>query len=118
MRVGANVRQFHRIKKMHKEGYPAEVIANSIPMTPQSLEKILAHIDGREEITLAVEENAEVQALRLKVADQAQKLAKYEEPQDGETIQHGETEEVKAEETVESSAEVAESKEVATDEST
>ena len=104
MRVGANVRQFHRIKKMHKEGYPADVIANSIPMTPQSLEKILAHLDGRKEVTLAVEENAEVQALRLQVAEQAQKLAKYEDPQAKETVEGGE--------------EVAAQEEVATDEVT
>ncbi|MCK4900716.1 MAG: hypothetical protein KAS38_18185 [Anaerolineales bacterium] len=118
MRVGANVRQFHRIKKMHKEGYPADVIANSIPMTPQSLEKILAHLDGRKEVTLAVEENAEVQALRLQVAEQAQKLAKYEDPQDGEEVQHSETEEVEAEKAVEGGEEVAAQEEVATDEVT
>lgn len=103
MRVGANVRQFHRIKRMHSEGVPADVIANTIPLTPQSLEKILAHIDGRKEVTLAVEENAEVQALRLQVAEQAQKLARFEEPTDGE---QGETEEVKVEETVEGGEEV------------
>lgn len=117
MRVGANVRQFHRIKKMHGEGVPAEVIAGTIPLTPQSLEKILAHIDGRPEVTLAVEENAEVQALRLQVADQAQKLAKFEEPTDGETIQHSETEKVEAETTVEGSPEVESSEEISTEES-
>ncbi len=106
MRVGANVRQYHRIKKMHADGVPAAVIANSIPLTPQSLEKILAHMDGREEVTLAVEENAEVQALRLKVAEQATRLAKFEEPQDGETVQHIETEEVEAGEEVQTSEEV------------
>ncbi len=114
MRVGANVRQFHRIKKMHEEGVPASVIANTIPLTPQSLEKILAHIDGRPEVVLAVEENAEVQALRLQVAEQAQKLARYEEPTDGE---QGETEEVKIEETVEGGEKVEGSQEFPTQES-
>ena len=106
MRVGANVRQYHRIKKMHAEGVSADIIAMTIPLTPQSLEKILAHMDGREEVTLAVEENAEVQALRLKVAEQATRLAKFEEPQDGETVQHIETEEVEAGEEVQTSEEV------------
>lgn len=116
MRVGANVRQYHRIKKMHSEGVSPEVIANTIQMTPQSLEKILAHLDGRDEKILAVEENAEVQALRLKVAEQAQKLAKYEDPQDGETIQQSEAEEVEVQTTVEDSEEIESGEEVATDE--
>lgn len=115
MRVGANVRQYHRIKKMHAEGVPAGIIANTIPLTPQSLEKILAHIDGRKEVVLAVEENAEVQALRLQVAEQAQKLARFEEPTDGE---QSEAEEVKVEETVEGGEKVEDSEEVSTQEST
>ena len=100
MRVGANVRQFHRIKRLHADGVPADIIAMSIPLTPQSLEKILAHLDDRPEKILAVEENAEVQALRIQVAEQAQRLAKFEEPQDGETVQHSEdeTKEVDAQE--------------------
>lgn len=110
MRVGANVRQYHRIKKMHAEGVPPEVIAMSIPLTPQSLEKILAVMDGREEVVLAVEENAEVQELRLKVAEQSQKLAKYEEPTDG-TQSKAET--VDVDETVEIGEEVKGSEEVA-----
>lgn len=118
MRVGASTRQYHQIKRMHAEGVPDQVIANTIQMTPQSLEKILAHMDGREEKILAVEENAEVQSLRLANAELAAKLAKFEDPQDGEKIQHGEAEEVKAEETVEGGAEVAEGEEVATDEVT
>lgn len=109
MRVGANVRQYHRIKKMHAEGVPAEIIANSIPMTPQSLEKILAVLDGRPEVILAVEESAEVQALRLQVAEQAQKLAKFEEPDDGA---QSETETVEVEETVEGGEKVEDSEEV------
>jgi predicted RND superfamily exporter protein len=115
MRVGANVRQFHRIKKMHAEGVPADVIANSIPLTPQSLEKILAHMDGRAEVVLAVEENAEVQALRLQVAEQAQKLARFEEPTDGA---ESEAEKVKVEETVEGGEKVEDSEEVSAQEST
>lgn len=117
MRVGASTRQYHQIKRMHKEGVPDQVIANTIQMTPQSLEKILAHLDGREEKILAVEENAEVQALRIQNAELAAKLAKFEDPQDGETVQHGETEEIKVEETVEGGEEVAAQEEVATDES-
>ncbi|KKN09738.1 hypothetical protein LCGC14_1043700 [marine sediment metagenome] len=113
MRVGANVRQYHRIKKMHAEGVSADIIAMSIPLTPQSLEKILAHIDGREEVTLAVEENAEVQALRLEVAQQAARLAKFEDPQDGETtveIDTDPTPEIEAGEEVQVDEEVEDSK--------
>lgn len=118
MRVGANVRQFHRIKRMHAEGMSPDFIANTIQMTPQSLEKILAHLDGRKEKVLAVEENAEVQALRLQNAELAQKLAKYEEPQDGETIQHSEAEEVETETTIEDGEEVESGEEISTDEVT
>lgn len=100
---------------MHKEGVPAEIIANSIPMTPQSLEKILAGLDGRKEVILAVEENAEVQELRLQVAEQAQKLAKYEEPTDGA---QSEAETVEVEETVEGGEEVEDKEEVSAQEST
>lgn len=107
MRVGANVRQYHRIKKMHAEGTPADFIAMTMQMTPQSLEKILAVLDGREEKILAVEENAEVQALRLQNAELAAKLAKHEEPQIGEEIQHGEAETVEDETSVESGEEVS-----------
>ncbi len=109
MRVGANVRQYHRIKKMHAENVPADIIAMSIPLTPQSLEKILAGLDGRKEKILAVEENAEVQELRLKVAEQAQKLAKFGEPTDGA---QSETETVKVEETVEGGEKVEDSEEL------
>ncbi|MES0344004.1 MAG: hypothetical protein ABUK16_07795 [Anaerolineales bacterium] len=114
MRVGANVRQYHRIKKMHAEGQPALFIANTMQMTPQSLEKILAVLDGREEKILAVEENAEVQSLRLQLAEQAQKLAKFEEPADGEI----QTEAVEVKETVEDGGEVESSEEVSAQEST
>ena len=94
---------------MHADGVPAEVIAMSIPLTPQSLEKILAVLDGRREVTLVVEENAEVQALRLETAELAAKLAKYEEPTDGA---QSETEKVEANEEVEASEEVQVQEEV------
>ena len=115
MRVGANVRQYHRIKKMHADGVPAGVIAMTIPLTPQSLEKILAHLDDRKEVILAVEENAEVQELRLQVAEQAQRLAKYEEPTDGA---QSETETVEIEETVEGGEKVEDNEEVSAQEIT
>lgn len=83
MRVGANARQYARIKRMWKEGVSPHVIAKSIQMTEQSLEKILAHLEGRDEVILAVEENAEVQALRLKNAELAARLA-AEESKDAE----------------------------------
>lgn len=108
MRVGANARQFVRIRKMHKEGTPPAIIAKTIQMTDQSLEKILAHIDGRPEKTLALENNPEVNAMRLQNAELAARLAKYEDPQSGETIQHGEPEEVDAQETKEASTEAVE----------
>jgi hypothetical protein len=117
MRVGANARQFARIKRMHKEGTPAHAIAKSIQMTDQSLEKILARLDGREEKNLAIEDNVDVQEMRIANAELAARLAKYEDPQSGETIQHGDDEisteevtddeaQVQAAETVEKSPEV------------
>ena len=87
MRVGANARQYARIRKMHKEGTPAGIIAKTIQMTEQSLEKILAHLDGREEVILAVDSDPNVKALRLQNAELAARLAKYEEPEDGETAE-------------------------------
>lgn len=100
---------------MHAEGVPANIIANTIPLTPQSLEKILAHIDGREEKVLAVEENAEVQALRLETAELAARLAKYEEPIDGT---QSEAEEVKIETPIEGGEKVEGSEEVSAQEVT
>jgi len=82
MRVGANARQYARIKRLHKEGMPAHIIAKTIQMTEQSLEKILANLEGRDEVILAVEENEEVQTLRVQNAELAAKLAKFEEPTD------------------------------------
>lgn len=106
MRVGANARQFARIKKMHKEGTPAAIIAKTIQMTDQSLEKILAHLDGRPEVALALENNPEVNAMRLQNAELAARLAKYEDPQSGEAIQHSETEEIETGEEVSDAEEV------------
>ena len=98
MRVGANARQYARIKRLHKEGMSPHIIAKTIQMTDQSLEKILAHLEGRDEVILAIEENAEVQALRTQNAELAAKLAKFEEPTDGaqETDENSETEEAEA----------------------
>lgn len=92
MRVGANARQFARIKKMHKEGTPAHIIAKTIQMTDQSLEKILASLDGRPEVALALEDNPDVKALRIANAELAAKLAKYEDPEDGEATASEEVE--------------------------
>lgn len=108
MRVGANARQFARIKRMHKDGTPAPIIAKTIQMTDQSLEKILAKLDGRDEVILALESNPEVNAIRLENAELAARLAKYEDPQSGEAIQHSETEEVDAQATEEATAETVE----------
>ena len=79
MRVGANAKQHARIKKLHAQGMDPAIIAASIPMTPQSLEHILAHLDDREEVALEVDDNPAVQALRGENADLLARLAKYEE---------------------------------------
>jgi len=99
MRVGANVRQFAKIKKMHAEGVPAPIIAKTIQMTEQSLEKILANLEGRDEVTLALKDSPELNAMRLENAELAARLAKYENPEDsGEGANSGdETEEDKGE---------------------
>jgi hypothetical protein len=87
---------------MHKEGTPPGIIAKTIQMTDQSLEKILAHIDGRKEKTLALENNPEVNAIRLENAELAARLAKYEDPQSGEAKIS--TEEIEVDETSEEAA--------------
>ena len=92
MRVGASTRQYHRIRKMYAEGVSAGIIAKTMIMTDQSLEKILAHLDGRDEVILAVDNNPDVQALRLQNAELAQRLAKYEEPDDGNKEETSESE--------------------------
>lgn len=81
MRVGASARQHARIRKMHREGIPAYIIAKTIQMTDQSLEKILAHLDNRDEAMLAVDSDPNVQKLRLENAELATKLANYEDPE-------------------------------------
>lgn len=101
MRVGANARQYAKIKRMHAEGVPAGIIAKTIQMTDQSLEKILAHLEKRPEVQLAVDNNPDVQALRLENAELAARLAKYEEPQSGETVQTQEAEDETEDETAE-----------------
>jgi hypothetical protein len=73
---------------MHAAGTPANIIANTFMMTPQSLEKILAHLDGRDERILESKETPELQDLRTRNADLANRLAKYEDVQGGETVQH------------------------------
>lgn len=93
MRVGANARQFARIKRMHAEGTPASIISKTIQMTEQSLEKILAHLDGREERTLVLENSPEANKLRLENTELAQRLAKYEGMEDEETDEGEEAEE-------------------------
>ena len=80
MRVGANARQFAKIKRLHAEGTPAPIIAKQIQMTDQSLEKILAALDGRPEAILALEASPEVNAMRIENADLAARLAKFEDP--------------------------------------
>jgi len=94
---------------MHKEGTPANIIAKTIQMTDQSLEKILAHLDGREERHLATENNPEVNAMRLQNAELAARLAKYEDPQSGEAKIS--TEEIDAEIPEEEAAEEVEAEE-------
>ena len=93
MRVGANARQYARIKKMHAEGTPAPIIAKTIQMTEQSLEKILANLEGRDEVTLALKDSPEVNAIRLENAELAARLAKYEGMEDEETDEGEEAEE-------------------------
>ncbi len=82
MRVGASTRQHARIRKMHREGMSPGFIAKTIQMTDQSLEKILAHLDDRDEVILAVDNDPNVQALRSENAELAARLAKYEDPTD------------------------------------
>jgi len=97
---------------MHKEGTPPAIIAKTIQMTDQSLEKILAHIDGRKEKTLALENNPEVNAMRLENAELAARLAKYEDPQSGEAKIS--TEEIPADEASEETADEEQAEEAET----
>ena len=82
-RVGANQRQYHRIKNWLKEGVPQHIISKRLNIEPQSLEKICSHIEGRETKQLQMEENPEYN--RLKEENEALK-AKLgdDEPEDDE----------------------------------
>jgi len=93
MRVGANARQFARIKKMHAEGIAAPIIAKTIQITDQSLEKILAALDGREERTLILDANPEANKLRIENAELTARLAKYEDPNGVDSEETSEEEE-------------------------
>ncbi|KKN23615.1 hypothetical protein LCGC14_0903170 [marine sediment metagenome] len=112
MRVGANAKQHARIKKLHAAGMDPATIAASIPMTAQSLEHILAHLDGREEVALEVDDNPAVQALRGENADLLARLAKYEEvgrgaQEDAPKADEPKADEPKADETVRTEGEEA-----------
>jgi hypothetical protein len=82
-RVGANQRQYHRIKNWLKEGVPQHIISKRLNIEPQSLERICANIEGREVRQLQMEENPEYN--RLKAENEALK-AKLgdDEPEDDE----------------------------------
>lgn len=79
MRVGANARQHAQIRKMHANGVPAHAIATKLGMTPQSLEHILAHIDERDEVVLAIQESPALQAMAEENKELLEKLAQYED---------------------------------------
>lgn len=79
MRVGANARQYAQIKKMHANGVPAQAIAMKLAIESQSLEHILAHIDDREEVVLAIRENPALQAMQDENKELLERLAKYED---------------------------------------
>jgi transposase len=79
MRVGANARQHAQIKKLHAQGVPAHIIATKFGMTSQSLEKILAHLDERDEVILAVEKSPEMKAMASQNKELLERLAKYED---------------------------------------
>jgi hypothetical protein len=82
-RVGANQRQFHRIKNWLKEGVPQHIISKRLNIEPQSLEKICAHIEGREMRHLQMEQNPEYNRLMAENAALKAKLGD-DEPEDDE----------------------------------
>jgi hypothetical protein len=82
MRVGANARQYAQIKKMHADGVSPHIMAKTFRMEPQSLEKILANLDGREERILELDENPMVKAISAENAALREKLAAFEEDDD------------------------------------
>jgi len=82
MRVGANARQHSQIKRWLKEGVPQHVIARQLRMEPQSLERIVAHLEGREERNLAMEDNPAVARIAEENARLKAKLEEVEEDDD------------------------------------
>jgi DNA-binding transcriptional MerR regulator len=82
MRVGANARQYSQIKRWLKEGMPQHVIARQLRMEPQSLERIVAHLEGREERNLALEENPTMARIAEENARLKAKLEETEEDDD------------------------------------
>lgn len=88
-RVGANQKQFHKIKKMLEEGVPQSRIAETFNIEPQSLEKICAHIEGREEVRLVLQDNPE---MNLLMAENARLKAALGEPEDGEETEGSDSE--------------------------
>jgi hypothetical protein len=78
---------------MHQEGVPAGIIAKTFQITDQSLERILASLDGREMQVLAVDNDPNVKALRSQNAELTARLAKYEDSEDGEEVQEEEEDE-------------------------
>lgn len=84
MRVGANARQHSQIRRWLKDGMPQHVIARQLRMEPQSLERIVAHIEGREERNLALEENPTIARIARENAELKAKLEEVEEEDDDE----------------------------------
>jgi len=82
MRVGVNARQHSQIKRWLKEGVPQHVIARQLRMEPQSLERIVAHLEGREERNLAMEDNPAVARIAEENARLKAKLEEVEEDDD------------------------------------
>jgi hypothetical protein len=95
-RVGANASQHSKIKKMHAAGTPLMIISKTFNIEPQSLENIIAALDGRKPKTLAIEANPEVQGIIAENADLLARLAKYEELDDGDEAEEEEDEEAEA----------------------
>ena len=81
-RVGANTRQYHRIKKWLGEGMPQHIISKRLNIEPQSLERICAGIEGREVRQLQMEANPEYN--RLKAENEALKEKLGDESEDEE----------------------------------
>lgn len=62
-RVGANAKQHNKIKRLLADNVPQQQIAEMFNIEPQSLEKICAHIEGREEVQLVLQDNPEMNLL-------------------------------------------------------